>query len=222
MRFLTAVRGIGPWFHRWPRVSIAVAALLYSGIFALRMTTGSPSEATTMFFVLPIALLAMTFGLLAGLVGGLVAVGLVVIWAFTESVELSPVGWATRVMPMLLLGVLLGRAVDLLRRSEAERARLDKAAGWHRQAAEINDSIVQGLAVAKWSLERGNVTAALEIITETLDRAHDMVSQLIRDAGLEPGGTHAPGGGATLSDLRQFGTSAIESDTVARLSDQRR
>ena len=202
------MRGIGPWFHRWPRASIVVAVLLYAGIFALRMTTGSPSEATTMFFVLPVALLAMTFGLLAGLVGGLVAVGLVVVWAITEDVGLSAVGWATRVVPILLLGVLLGQAVDRLRRSEAERARLDKAAGWHRQAVEINDSIVQGLAVAKWSLERGNITTALQIITETLDHAHELVSQLLRDAGLDPGGMHAPGGGATLSNLRQAAATA--------------
>lgn len=210
MRFLSAVRGIGPWFHRWPRTAIVVAALLYAGIFALRMTSGSPAEATTMFFVLPIALLAMTFGLVAGLAGGLVAVGLVVIWAITEDPGLSPVGWATRVVPMLLLGALLGEAADRLRRSEAERARLDRATGWHRQAVEINDSIVQGLAVAKWSLERGNLTAALQIITETLDHAHHMVSQLLRDAGLGPGGTHAPGAVAALSNLADAGTSATE------------
>lgn len=201
MTFLTAVRDGGPWFQRWPRASTTVAVLLYAGIFALRMTTGDATDATTMFFALPIALLAVTFGLVAGLVGGLVAVGLTVIWTVTEQVTLSPIGWATRVLPMLLLGVLLGQAADRVRRSEAERARLDQAARWHRQAVEINDSIVQALAVAKWSLEAGNIDSALQILTETLEQAHTMVSQLLREAGLEPGGVHAPGGLAALSEL---------------------
>lgn len=198
MSLLTAVRD-APWFQRWPRASVSVAALLFGGIFALRMTTGGPTDATTMFFVLPIALLAVTFGMLAGLAGGLVAVSLVAVWASTQSVALSPVGWATRLLPLLLLGLLLGHAVGRARRAEAERARLDRAAHWHRQAVEINDSIVQGLAVAKWSLEGGNVDGALRIVTETLDNAHTMVSQLLRDAGLEPGGEHAPSGLAALS-----------------------
>jgi hypothetical protein len=211
------MRGIGPWFHRWPRASLVVAGLLFAGIFALRMTTGSPSEATTMFFVLPIALLAITFGLVGGLAGGLIAVGLVVAWAIAEHAELSAVGWATRVVPMLLLGVLLGHAVDRLRRSEAERARLDKATGWHRQAVELNDSIVQGLAVAKWSLERGNSAAALQIITETLDDAHAMVSELLRNAGLERGGPHASDGVAALSNLRKVRTLGTDAMKIAVL-----
>jgi glucose-6-phosphate-specific signal transduction histidine kinase len=188
-----------PWFQRRPRVSIGVAAVLYAGIFALRMTTGTAIDATTMFFVLPIALLAVTFGRVAGLVAGLVAVGLVAVWAFTDQVGLSPVGWVTRVLPMLLLGLLLGQASDRLRRSEALRLQLAKAAHWHREAVEINDSIVQGLAAAKWSLEAGHTDSGLRIVTETLDHAQTMVSQLLRDAELAPGAAHAPGSLAALS-----------------------
>ena len=188
--------GPGPWFRRRPAAGIVVAGVLYAGIFALRMTTGGPSEATTMFFVLPIALLALMYGLAGGLAGGLVSVALVVAWALAEHVALSPVGWATRVVPMLLLGGLLGHAADRLRRSEEERLRLDQAAHWHRQAVEINDSIVQGLAAAKWALEAGNTDSALRIISGTLAHAETLVSQLLRDAGLAPGGAYAPGGSA--------------------------
>lgn len=188
-----------PWFQRRPRVSIAVAVVLYAGIFALRMTTGTPIDATTMFFVLPVALLAVTFGRVAGLLAGVVAVALVAVWAVTEQAGLSPVGWVTRVLPMLLLGILLGQASDRLRWSEAQRGRLDKAAHWHRQAVEINDSIVQGLAAAKWSLEAGKTEAGLKIVAESLDHAQSMVSQLLRDAELAPGAAHAPGRLGALS-----------------------
>lgn len=203
MTFIT-VRDLGPWFRRWPAASVTVAAALYAGFFALRLTTGGPSDTTSMFYALPIALLAVTFGLVVGLAAGLVGVGLVVIWAVVDHVGLTPVGWATRVVPLLLLGALLGQAADRLHRSEAERARLNKAAHWHRQAAEINDSIVQGLAVAKWSLEGGDLDTALRVVSDTLDEAHTMVSQLLRDAGLEPGGEHAPSSLGALS--RTVGT----------------
>jgi hypothetical protein len=117
-----------PWFYRWPALSVAVAAALYVGIFVLRMTTGTPAEATMLFFVLPISLIALAFGMWWGLAGGMIAFGLIVVWAVSEHVELSAVGWATRALPMLLLGVLVGRAADRLRASEAARATLDAAA----------------------------------------------------------------------------------------------
>jgi glucose-6-phosphate-specific signal transduction histidine kinase len=193
------MRDVGPWFRRSPQASVAVAAALYAGVFTLRMTTGEASDTTSMFYALPIALLALTFGLGTGVVAGLAGTALVGVWAVVSHVALSPVGWATRVVPLILLGVLLGQAADRLRKSQAELARLDKASHWHRQAAEINDSIVQGLAVAKWSLERGDLDAALRVVSDTLDHAHAMVSQLLRDAGLEPGGEHAPRSLAALS-----------------------
>lgn len=198
------LRGPGvPWFHRWPGLSVAVAVVLYVGIFILRMTTGTPAEATTLFFVLPIALLAVTFGLIAGLVGGVVAVGLLVVWTVTEHVDLTVLGWTTRALPLLLLGVLVGRAADRLRASEAARAQLYAAAHWHRQAVEINDSIVQGLSAAKWSLEAGKTERALETVTSTLDSAQTMVSQLLREAELSPGGAHEAGSLTSLAALAQ-------------------
>jgi hypothetical protein len=190
-----------PWFYRWPALSVAVAAALYVGIFVLRMTTGTPAEATMLFFVLPISLIAVTFGMMWGLAAGLLAIGLVVVWAMAQHVDLTPLGWATRALPMLLLGVLVGRAADRLRASEAARAALDAAAHWHRQAVEINDSIVQGLSAAKWSLEAGRTDRALETVTETLDSAQTLVSQLLREAEVSPGGAHEVGSLKALSAL---------------------
>lgn len=192
-----------PWFHRRPALSIAVAAALYIGIFLLRMTSGTPNEATMLFFVLPVSLLAVTFGMVWGLAGGLIALALMAVWAVTEHIELSVLGWATRALPMLLLGLLIGRAADRLRASEAERARLDAAAHWHRQAVEINDSIVQGLTAAKWALEAGKQDRALATVTDTLDSAQTLVSQLLRDAELAPGAAHEQGSLSALATLAQ-------------------
>jgi hypothetical protein len=88
------------------------------------------------------------------------------------------------VLPLLLLGLLLGHATDRERRAEAERRRLEAAALLHREAIEINDSLVQGMAAAKWSLDAGQVETGKEILEETVVRAHDLVSGLIRRADM--------------------------------------
>jgi hypothetical protein len=41
---------------------------------------------------------------------------------------------------------------------------------------------VQGMAVAKWSLEAGQVEAGLKALNETIDVGHRLVSELIRRA----------------------------------------
>jgi hypothetical protein len=100
-------------------------------------------------------------------------------------IELSFWGWVTSAAPMLLLGGLLGHAADQLRRSEAERNRLMTAAQRHRDAVEFNDRIVQELAAAKWALEADHPDRGLDILTNTVNAAEDMVSQMLRDADVD-------------------------------------
>ena len=99
-----------------------------------------------------------------------------------ESADLTALGWVSRAVPLLLLGGLLGNAVDRLRVSETRRHHLEEVAVRQRQAAEINDTIVQGLAAAKWSLEAGQLTRGLEVVDETLGIAHRLVNELLGDA----------------------------------------
>ncbi len=74
-----------------------------------------------------------------------------------------------------------------LRESEALRHRWEESARRQREAFEINDSIVQGLAATKWSLELGSTETALATTTETLDLAQNLVTALLRDGDLRPG-----------------------------------
>lgn len=171
-----------PWFRRSPAASIAVAVVLFGGVLAMRLLTGTAKDATTLLFCLPIALLAITFGRLAGLLAGLAGVGLVLVWVLADGVELSVLGWATRAVPMLLLGLLVGDASDRLRRAEDERVRLEADAARHREAIELNDTIVQGLSAAKWALEEGRSAHALALVNEVLSHAIDRVSELMRSA----------------------------------------
>ena len=172
---------VEPWFHRRPGLTIAVASGLYAVVLGLRWLVAGP-EPITLLFCFPIALLAVAFGLRAGLLAGLGGIVLVAVWASVGGVELSFWGWVTSAAPMLLLGGLLGHAADQLRWSEAERNRLMATAQRHRDAVEFNDRVVQELAAAKWALEAGRLERGLDIVTNTLDAAQDMVSQMLRDA----------------------------------------
>jgi hypothetical protein len=59
-----------------------------------------------------------------------------------------------------------------------------------RQAIEINDDIVQGLALAQYRYEAGDVDAAHQAVVETLAAARTLMSDLV-DRG--PGRPVAPG-----------------------------
>ena len=176
-----------PWFHRRPRFAIAVALALYVAVLGLRWLVAAP-EPILLLFCFPIALLAVAFGLRAGLLAGLVGIVLITVSTAVDGDELSLWGLVARAAPMLLLGGLLGHAADRLRRSEAERNRLMAAAQRHRDAVDFNDRVVQELAAAKWALEAGDSERGLDIVMKSLVAAQHMVSQMLRDADAEQGG----------------------------------
>jgi hypothetical protein len=169
--------------HR-PRLAVATAGALFVLIVAVRWRNGGPADATALLFTVPIALLAATLGARAGVLASLLAIGFLVLWVTHAGVHLSPVGWAARLVPLLMMGTLLGAVTDRLRRAEAERYQLALGAHRRREAIEINDSIVQGLSAIKWSLDAGNTHQALALTAEHLELGHRLVSDLIRDAGL--------------------------------------
>ena len=171
-----------PWFRRQPRLTVSVIAALFGAVLGLRLLEWTSPDAYSMFYVLPVALAAAAFGERGGVAASLVAVVLMVVTAWAGSESPDAVGWATQVVPIALLGVLLGRATDRARVVEAERRRLEVAGLLHRQAIEINDSIVQRMAAAKWSLEAGQTDAGLEKLTVAVAEAQRLVSELIRRA----------------------------------------
>lgn len=174
----------GPWFREHPTAVLAVASVLFGAVLCLRLLAGGPVDAYSLLYVLPVALVAMSSGLRAGVVASMVAVALMVLWAVVADVSLSPAGWASRAVPLLLLGLLLGDASDRLARTEVERRRLESAALLHREAIEINDSLVQGMVAAKWSLEAGQTDLGLRTLSETITRAHALVSGMVHRAGM--------------------------------------
>lgn len=177
----------GPWFRRHPRLAVAAAGALFAAVVVLRFVTGDERDATGLLFVLPIALVAQAFGLRAGSLAAAGGVGLLLGWAAIEHVDLSALGWAARTIPMLLLGALIGHASDVQRHAEALATHLAVVEERQREAAEINDTIVQSLSVAKWKLEAGDVDAGIEVLDETIHAGQGLVASLLGGLGLSNG-----------------------------------
>jgi hypothetical protein len=184
--------GSVPWFRARPRSVLGVAAVLFLAVFVLRLSVGGPVDAINMLYALPIALVALAFGRTAGVVAGLLGVALVGAWAMVDDVSLSVLGWASRILPMLLLGWLLGDASDRLALADARQRVLEAAAQRHRDATEVNDTLVQGMAAAKWALEAGRYESGLKTLEETLQVGHELVSKLMRDAEMGLDGYRPP------------------------------
>jgi hypothetical protein len=181
-----------PWYRAHPRGTVAVATALFAAVFALRLSAGDPDDAVNLLLTLPIALLALAFGRTVGLVSGAVGVALVAAWVVIRDVDLSALGWASRATPLLLLGGLLGDASDRLTAAQARHRALEAAAQRHRDATEVNDTLVQGMAAARWSLEAGRYDAGLKTLEETLVLGHQLVSRLMREADMGMDGHRPP------------------------------
>ena len=187
----------GPWFSRRPGLTLLVIGVLFAAVLALRLLAGGPVDAYSMLYVLPVALAATALGMRGGAAAGVLAVALVLVWTVVRDVELGPSGWLTRAVPLLLLGFLLGRARDRARRAEVDLRRHEVAAMLHREAIEINDSLVQRMTAAKWSLESGLTEAGLDILTTAVSEAHQLVSDLLRRADMGERAEALPGGFGT-------------------------
>ena len=134
---------------------------------------------------LPTALAAVTFGRRGGVIGGCGTLALFAVWAAAGGRDVDTASWVGAAA-VLAMGLLLGAAVEDLDTSEARArcaeamaAAAEEVAARHRAATEINDRIVQEVAVAKWALEAGRVDEALSILDETVGAGQRLVSALL-------------------------------------------
>jgi hypothetical protein len=176
-----------PWFSRRARLALAGVLAMFASITVVRFALGNDaSVAITLLYVVPISLAALAWGRVAGMIASAAALALLALWVQVADVDLTVLGWSARVVPILLVGLLLGDASDRLRR--AERAHVEQAERelLHRQAVEINDSLLQGMAAAKWALEAERHDVAHERLTDAIASGQKLVAGLIRDSAMGP------------------------------------
>jgi hypothetical protein len=80
------------------------------------------------------------------------------------------------------LGAFLNLALQRLEANEM-RLELETAELRRRQALEINDNVVQGLAVAQYSFEAGDVAKAKDAVIGTLKATREMIGKLVDEIG---------------------------------------
>ena len=181
-------RPTGPWFRERRRLAALVAGLLFAAGWIVGLVWAGERDAATAFFVLPVALLAVTFGRRGGIGAGAAAAAAVVLWGAASGDFREGPAWAV-VVALTTLGVLLGEAVEDLmateraaHAAEARRWRGEQAARKLAEAAEVNDKIVQSIAVAKWALESGESERAIEMLEQAVGSSQRIVSSLLRQA----------------------------------------
>ena len=111
--------------HPRGRLILAVAALLFAGVFLLRLVVENPEHFVTLLYALPIAIVAVELGLAWGLAAAALALGLFGVW---DAVWAGDNGGAvleyfTRGTVFFVIGGFVGALADRLRRISADRAR---------------------------------------------------------------------------------------------------
>jgi PAS domain S-box-containing protein len=118
---LRSVRRV-PALGRWGALALAVVALV--GVFLLRENDRNAANADEILFVLPIAIVALRFGMRGGLTCSLGALALIVTWDILDNdAALSVWAYCIRGLAFVILGGLLGGFVDSRRRLQAEVSR---------------------------------------------------------------------------------------------------
>jgi len=111
----------------WPTLegpaTIALAVVLFVGVFVLRVGDSNVGSAEGTLYVVPIAVLALRFGLRGGLAGSVLSLALTVAWDLYRHPVVTLGGYLSRGTAFVVLGVLLGIVVDKLRRLAAEMSR---------------------------------------------------------------------------------------------------
>ena len=100
-----------------------------------------------------------------------------------DSISGQAVSWI--IFAAFALALLAG--LVLLRRTSLTAAELQRRELNERHAVEINDNIIQGLALAKYQLQVGEGEASAAQVSETLREAQHLVSGLLGDAEVQAG-----------------------------------
>ena len=174
------------------------AVVLLLVIFLLGIALDAPSEPGAILYSIPVVLIALAVGPGAGAVAGATAGAL--FWAAArfqdESLDALEIGY--RLLALIFLGALAGILAARLAESERSRVAAEREAAdartrlalreeLARRAVELNDEVVQGLALSGYLLSAGDAEAARSSLRSTLGRAQEIVGELIASGPLEPG-----------------------------------
>jgi signal transduction histidine kinase len=161
-------------------VVIAAAALLFAATFVARLAIHDPDALIANFYVVPIALLAIEFGALAGVLGTVVAVALVFAWSLVDTVDVTWLGYSARIAALLVTGALVGRFserlhADIAKRQHAHRHLAMYADELERTNDHLGLTVEQLEAFAEIARAVGGETDLDRVLSVILHRGGEIV-----------------------------------------------
>jgi signal transduction histidine kinase len=163
------------------RVVVAVAAALFAGAFAARLAVQDPSALLANFYTVPIAVLAIEFGLRGGLAGAVVGFTLVVAWGEIENVDVGVLGYVSRAAVFVVVGGLVGRfserlRADVLARQRAQRGLSMYAGELERANARLAQSVLRLEAFAQIARQVGGETDLARVLALILRHGREIIA----------------------------------------------
>ena len=160
---------------------IGAAGALFLAIFALRLAVDDPPALIANFYTVPTALLAVAYGVRAGVAGALVATALVALWHAVEPVDVSFLGYASRFAVVLLVGVCVGYYSQRLRRDiaarrEAERELALRAEDLARSNSRLEEAVRRLDALATIARATGAETDLRAALDRMVAQADELAS----------------------------------------------
>jgi PAS domain S-box-containing protein len=132
--------------------ALLTSALLFALVFALRLQVTEPEAAVGFLFVLPVGLLALELGVVAGLSGAVVASALLLLWHPMADANLDAGGYLARVATFALVGGLLGAYAD--RQRDAKRRLENQAGEAQEEAGRRTEEILESITDAFYAFDK--------------------------------------------------------------------
>jgi DNA-binding CsgD family transcriptional regulator len=104
-------------------IAVAAALMLFASVFALALVVEEPEAGILHLHAVPIAILALSLGIVAGLSAAALSLSLMTVWGELEGVELLLLDYTTGAIPFLLVVFLCQIALRRSKRSGLERIR---------------------------------------------------------------------------------------------------
>ncbi|HJS95735.1 MAG TPA: hypothetical protein VJ741_15840, partial [Solirubrobacteraceae bacterium] len=100
---------------------VGIAIVMFAAAFTARVVIYDPDALLANFYIIPVAVLAIEFGIAGGLIGAALAEALVPAWSLINSVHVHPLGYIARGAAFVITAVVVGRFSERLRTDMAVR-----------------------------------------------------------------------------------------------------
>ncbi len=160
---------------------LAVAIALFALTFAARLVVNDPDALVANFYVVPIAVVGIEFGTRAGVLAAVAAVCLVVVWSAVDDVDVTALGYSSRIAALLVTGAVVGWFSDRLHADIAERQQVQRhlavyADELERSNDHLTRTVEQLEAFAEIARAVGDETDLDRVLSLILTRGREIIA----------------------------------------------